>query len=279
MIGLVLAAAAVGAVAGQPPVPGQLEVIPSVTVESQAGEAPLMYGDAPEASLRRDPDPGRGAQLRRPAARAAGELRPPHILEAHERRPGAGAPLSQHGEPGADGPAGAATTISSPPRSTRGRPTTPISLPSMARTRPRWWWSPPSSPPTSRGVPSCAPPGGVTAAIALQAASTDGDTQTVGAAPGPRSTSPAAGTDHRLHAPPLQLDRRDPGRHVPLSRPDISSRRFPSNTSRSPTSRPSMTASGARARLALRVHGHADARDAPAPVLHVRSSRSRWAWA
>ncbi len=51
MIGLVLAAAAVGAVAGQPPVPGQLEVIPSVTVESQAGEAPLTYGDAPKASL------------------------------------------------------------------------------------------------------------------------------------------------------------------------------------------------------------------------------------
>lgn len=45
MIGLVLAAAAVGAVAGQ------LEVIPSATVESRVGEAPIIYGKPPEASL------------------------------------------------------------------------------------------------------------------------------------------------------------------------------------------------------------------------------------
>lgn len=51
MIGLVLAAAAVGAVAGQPAVAGHLEVIPSVTVESRVGEAPIGYGFPPEASL------------------------------------------------------------------------------------------------------------------------------------------------------------------------------------------------------------------------------------
>jgi hypothetical protein len=51
MIGVVLAAAAVGAVAGQPATAGHLEVIPSVTVESRVGEAPPGYGVPPEASL------------------------------------------------------------------------------------------------------------------------------------------------------------------------------------------------------------------------------------
>ena len=50
MIGLVLAAAAVGAAAGQlapGAVAGQLEVIPSAIVEVRAGEAPLTYGGDP----------------------------------------------------------------------------------------------------------------------------------------------------------------------------------------------------------------------------------------
>jgi hypothetical protein len=55
MIGLVLTAAAVGAVAGQlevnPSHAGQLEVNPSLTTETRAGEAPIIYGGAPEASL------------------------------------------------------------------------------------------------------------------------------------------------------------------------------------------------------------------------------------
>jgi hypothetical protein len=54
MIGLVLAAAAVGAAAGQlapGAVAGQLEVIPSATVEARAGEAPLLYGAPPTPVL------------------------------------------------------------------------------------------------------------------------------------------------------------------------------------------------------------------------------------
>jgi hypothetical protein len=71
MIGLVLAAAAVGAVAGQ------LEVNPSVTAESRAGEAPVVYGGAPEGSLVEVLTPG--AELayvgRRLELRASYELR------------------------------------------------------------------------------------------------------------------------------------------------------------------------------------------------------------
>ena len=71
MIGLVLAAAAVGAVAGQ------LEVNPSVTAESRAGEAPTVYGGAPEGSLVEVLTPG--AELayvgRRLELRASYELR------------------------------------------------------------------------------------------------------------------------------------------------------------------------------------------------------------
>jgi hypothetical protein len=50
MLGLVIAAALVGAVTGQLQ-PGQLQVIPSVTVESRVGEAPQYYGATPAASL------------------------------------------------------------------------------------------------------------------------------------------------------------------------------------------------------------------------------------
>jgi hypothetical protein len=50
MLGPVIAAALVGAVTGQLQ-PGQLQVIPSVTFESRAGEAPLTYGFAPAASF------------------------------------------------------------------------------------------------------------------------------------------------------------------------------------------------------------------------------------
>jgi hypothetical protein len=61
MIGLVLAAAAVGAVAGQlapSAVSGQLEVIPSATVEARAGEAPIAYGAPPTDMLAEVVTPG-----------------------------------------------------------------------------------------------------------------------------------------------------------------------------------------------------------------------------
>jgi hypothetical protein len=63
MIGLVLAAAAVGAAAGQlapASVAGQLEVIPSAIVEARAGEAPITYGGAPTPMLIEVVTPGVG---------------------------------------------------------------------------------------------------------------------------------------------------------------------------------------------------------------------------
>jgi hypothetical protein len=63
MIGLVLAAAAVAAAAGQlapGAVAGQLEVIPAATVEAKAGEAPLQYGKPPTAMLVEVVTPGVG---------------------------------------------------------------------------------------------------------------------------------------------------------------------------------------------------------------------------
>ena len=63
MIGLVLAAAAVGAAAGQlapGAEAGQLEVIPAASVEARAGEAPLLYGQAPTPMLIEVVTPGVG---------------------------------------------------------------------------------------------------------------------------------------------------------------------------------------------------------------------------